>query len=451
MRRRSALGLAAGGLAAGLPLGLAGCGLSLPSWLGASNAKPPLPGVRTPVLLAEQGIRADPALADLKITLPPPVLNPAWPQSGGGPTHAPQHVKVADQIAEAWSADAGAGNGGRARLLAGPVMAGGRVFTVDVDGEVRAFAATDGTQIWSYDADQVEANDRNLGGGLGFADGRLVVTLPVGAVVALDAASGKEIWRQHVKAPLRTSPTIAGGQVLVPTADNQTFSLDARTGDLQWRHAGLFEQAGILGGASPAVDHGVVIAAYSSGEVYGLELSSGQPLWNETIVRPRRTLAVGTIPGIIADPVILNERVIVAGVTGEMASLDLARGDRLWSTDVTSSQMPWAAGDFIFALSEEQQLVCLTAQEGRVRWITAMQRYVDPADTGSRRIRWAGPVLASDRLLLASSEGEVTSVNPYTGKLLGTASLPGAVALPAAVAQGTVWYLTEGAELTALR
>ena len=444
MHRRRALGLAAG-----LPLSLAGCGIG--TWLGGNEAKTPLPGVRKPILLAEQGIQADPALAGLKITLPSPVSNAAWPQSGGGPAHAAQHVKVANQISTAWNASAGAGSSGRARLLAGPVMADGRVFTVNTDGEARAFAATDGTQIWSYDADQVEENDRNLGGGLGFADGRLVVTLPVGAIVALDARSGKEIWRQHVKAPLRTSPTIAAGQVLVPTADNQLFSLDLRTGDLQWRHAGLFEQAGILGGASPAVGGGLAVAAYSSGEVYGLELTSGQPLWNETIVRPRRTLAVGNIPGIVAAPVILNDRVIVAGVSGEMASLDLARGDRLWSTDVTSSQLPWAAGDFIFALSEEQQLVCLTAQEGQVRWVSGLQRYSDPQDTGSRRIRWVGPVLASDRLLLASSEGEVASVNPYTGKLLGTAALEGAVAQPAAVAQGTVWYLTEGGELTALR
>ena len=61
-------------------------------------------------------------------------------------------------------------------------------------------------------------------------------------------------------------------------------------------------------------------------------------------------------------------------------------------------------------------------QGGRIRWVSPLAELVDPDDPDSRRIRWAGPVLVSDRLLLASSEGEVVSVSPYTGEVLGKAS-----------------------------
>jgi outer membrane protein assembly factor BamB len=95
-----------------------------------------------------------------------------------------------------------------------------------------------------------------------------------------------------------------------------------------------------------------VVAAYSSGEVFGLELESGRPLWSDTVLRPRRTVAMNAITDIIGDPVIDRDRVLVAGVSGEMAALDVARGQRLWTADVTSTQMPWVAGDFVYVLTE---------------------------------------------------------------------------------------------------
>ena len=60
-------------------------------------------------------------------------------------------------------------------------------------------------------------------------------------------------------------------------------------------------------------------------------------------------------------------------------------------------------------------------------------------------------VLASDRPLVANSEGEVWSVSPYTGKLLGRVDVPGPVRIGPAVAEETVILLTDDADLIALR
>ena len=66
-------------------------------------------------------------------------------------------------------------------------------------------------------------------------------------------------------------------------------------------------------------------------------------------------------------------------------------------------------------------------------------------------IQWAGPVLASDRLLLANSEGEVWSISPYTGDALGRVDLPAPIQISPSVAKETVLVLTEDADLVALR
>ena len=66
-------------------------------------------------------------------------------------------------------------------------------------------------------------------------------------------------------------------------------------------------------------------------------------------------------------------------------------------------------------------------------------------------IRWLGPALAGDRLVLAGSTRELLAVSPYTGKVLGTQKLSGVASVAPVVADGTVYVVTDGGALLALR
>jgi len=64
---------------------------------------------------------------------------------------------------------------------------------------------------------------------------------------------------------------------------------------------------------------------------------------------------------------------------------------------------------------------------------------------------WSGPLLVSDRLVLVSSIGTAVSVSPYTGETLGQILLPAGTFVPPILANGTMYILTNDAELIALR
>ena len=74
-------------------------------------------------MLLERQLAADPRLADLPIRLPPPVVNPDWPQAGGVPSHAMHHLAANDDLKLAWRVDIGSGTAGASRT---PGAAGGR-------------------------------------------------------------------------------------------------------------------------------------------------------------------------------------------------------------------------------------------------------------------------------------------------------------------------------------
>jgi outer membrane protein assembly factor BamB len=427
---------------------LGGCGGD--GWFGGES-EVPLPGERVAVMLLERQLTADPQLADLPIRLPPPVVNPDWPQNGGTPSHAMHHLAADDDLALAWRAKIGSGASGDSQLLARPVVAEGRVYTMDAEGLISAFDVESGERVWQLEPADLDADEGLLGGGLAYNSGWLFATTSTGVVLGVNAASGSEIWRQSLTLPLRAAPTVADGRVLVLSADNQLYALDGQSGRPSWRHAGFFEGTGLLGGPSPAVAEGVVVVPYSSAEVFGLRLDNGRPLWSDTVQRPRRTEALAQINDIDGYPVIEGDQIYVAGYGGQMAAIDLRRGVRNWDLDLGSTQAPWAAGDFLYMLTTRSEVVSLLRDSGRIRWVSPLPRLSDPEDPASPPITWTGPILVGDRLLIAGSNSEALTVSPYNGEILGRLELPGPVLIPPIAAGGQVFFLTEDAELLAYR
>src|SRR4051812_30974744 len=110
----------------------------------------PTVGQRIPVLGTDANVEADPTLADVPVTIPGPTVNPDWPQPGGNPSKSIGHVGLGPTPTQAWSVSIGDGDSPAARLAAEPVVADGRVYTIDTMARVRAFAADTGAQIWEH-------------------------------------------------------------------------------------------------------------------------------------------------------------------------------------------------------------------------------------------------------------------------------------------------------------
>ncbi|HFD16078.1 MAG TPA: pyrrolo-quinoline quinone, partial [Rhodospirillales bacterium] len=262
---------------------------------------------------------------------------------------------------------------------------------------------------------------------------------------------GSVLWHRPLLAPILAPPTVSGELVFVVTADNRLLAMNRSDGTPVWQHAGLFEQAGILGGAPVATDGRTVVVAYSSGEVFALRFRDGRVIWSDSVLRPRRTLALGAISDITGAPVIDGDRVYVVGNGGEMAAFALDRGNRFWDSDLTSRETPWIAGEFIYLLTDRNEIVCLLRRGGRVRWVSPFARLADPEDPASARIIWSAPVLAGDRLVVAGSTAEAVSVSPYTGEVLGRIGLPAPVRIAPVIVDATLLFLTENGDLLAYR
>lgn len=428
-------------------LGFAVTGCS--AWMGGNEA-PPLPGERISILKHESALQPDTDIEASSIRLPAPSPTPDWPQNGGYANHAMHHIAAAPELREIWSTDIGAGADAGQRLVTTPVIADGRIFAMDADSDVTAFDASTGQELWSIRLTPDAEDDGHIAGGLAYANGRIFAGTGFAQVIAIDATTGQIAWRKHVSGPIRSAPTVRGGRVFAVSLDNKLHALAANDGRVLWTHSGSDELAMLLGGGSPAVDNGVVVVPYTSGELAALKVDNGRQLWMDSLTSRRRTDATAALAHIRAHPVIDRGRVFAISNSGLMVSIDLRSGQRIWDKNIGGHQSMWVAGDYLFTLTGNEELAALERDTGRVLWVTSLPRW-ENEDSREGAIVWTGPLLVSDRLIVASSNGTAVAVSPYSGKILGSEGMPDGVSVPPIVAGETVYFLADDATLAAYR
>jgi outer membrane protein assembly factor BamB len=428
-------------------LALAGCGV----FKKGNKRRTPTLGERIPILSFETRAEAETELGNVAIVLPPPERNAEWAQPGGSGAKQGGHLELAATPAQAWQTSIGKGSSGTARLNAAPVVGGGKVFTIDIVGQVRAFDAATGRQAWSSTLKLAKRGDRAaFGGGVSYGDGRVYVTNGQGLAAAYDAGNGDKLWERPLVQPLRGAPTVTANRVFVLSQDNQIHALDAAKGDLLWTVTGTVEAACILGTGAPAVLLDTVVTGFCSGELNALRTENGRSVWQDQLARTGRSTAMAALADIDASPVVDRGRVFAIGHGGRMVALELATGQRVWERNFAGVWTPWAAGDYLYLVTIEGEVLCVTRSEGKVRWVSRLTQYRNPKKK-TKPIQWAGPVLAGERLWFTSSNRELVAVDPYEGKTLTTMKLNGPAYLPPVVAGGTMYVLTDNGTLTAYR
>ena len=413
--------------------------------------KTPVIGQRIAILSSEGAVETDPDLRAQPMSLPAPVENSEWSQSGGSASKSMGQLALGSSLGQVWKTSIGKGSSLTARLAAEPIVAAGRVYTIDTMGSVRATDASSGAAVWATQTPVDKGNEVSLyGGGLAFDNGRIFATNGLGYVVALDAATGASVWQVRPGGPLRGAPSVAGGALYVMSQDNQIYSLNTADGSTNWSAAAALEIAGVFGSGSPAVAQGTVVAGFSSGELNAYRYENGRQVWQDALQRTSITTSVSTLSDIDADPVIDNGQVFAVGQGGRMVALDLNTGQRLWETNIAGISTPWVAGDWVFVVTDDAKLICFSRANGHIRWINQLPGYRQ-AKKKKGELDYTGPILAGGRLLVVGTSGSIINFDPETGSYQNQYEIRVTISLPPVVANSTLYVLDDLGTLHAFR
>lgn len=468
-------------LLGGLAVSLASCGTvrnALPFGLGGSKEPQATAtaGQRISVLEFEQQLAPSAALSGRDFFLPGPQAATAWSQPGGNADNSVEHVIAAPGFTVAWRRGVGAGSS-RTRQVMAPVVAdNGRVFVLDGEATVSALDSGTGAQAWKVNIrpDEREGGRRGFfgiggtggttgggfGGGVAVGGGKVFVSSGYRIVTALDQTTGAVLWTTPVDVPIHGAPTVSGSRVFVVDVENQIQAFDTTTGAQDWSYRGIPEPARIMRASSPAVTGDTVVAPFSSGEVVALRAATGQSVWQQVLSRTSRTSALSEIRDIAGRPVISRGVVYAISHSGLLSALDIRTGQPKWSPlPIAGVNAPLPVGDVVYVVSKDGELTVINRDTGQIYWSRNLNEGRVRQEGGllgffDRTVRpeWSGPLLASNRLVLTNSDGELVAFDPKTGAQTASLKLgAGPIYLAPAAYNGALYVLSDKGDLVSIR
>jgi outer membrane protein assembly factor BamB len=410
-------------------------------------------GTRTPLDQAFPGIEAPEVTEDIAapISLAEPVTLDSWPMRSLTTRNVVPHLSLSAAPVELWASDIGQGNTRRARITADPVMADGRIFTLDSDAQLTA-TGTDGSTLWTADLTAgYERGGGVSGGGLAVVGGVVYATTGYGELIALQPANGEVIWRQRLGAGI-TAPTVTDNSVYVVSRDSQAWSLNPENGRIRWQLPAGPATAVLSGGASPALTDRLVIFPFGSGELVATLRLSGVRVWGTTVAGARRGVAYNDLNDITGDPVIVGNTLYAGNQSGRVVAMEASSGERLWTAQDGAYSPVLPAGDSIFFVSDRNELIRLDAETGTRIWGTELPLYVNERERRRQAVfTHYGPILAGGRLVVASGDGNIRFFDPESGAELSRVEIRGGAAAHPIVVGGTLYVVSGAGRLHAFR
>lgn len=394
-----------------------------------------------------------PASYSQPISLPAAQANAEWAQRGGNARHAAPHAALSKAPVAIWASNFGAGNSRKNRISAAPVVAGGRVFAMDAGMTVTALS-TGGGLLWQSNLTaDFDKGGGVSGGGLASNGAQVFASTAYGEVVAMDAKSGAVVWRQRIDAPAIGAPAIEGNRVYVSGRDGSAWALDTANGKVVWQVFGAPGKSGWLGSAAPTVGDSVVYFPSNSGDLMAvLKPGGGTPVWHSSAAGKRLGRAYASSFDITGDAALVGNTLYAGTGAGRTVAMDAGSGQLIWAAPEGAMGPLAVAGGSVFMVNDEARLVRVDAGDGSLIWSVEMP-YFENEKPKKRQAITAhyGPVLAGNRLWVASSDGKLSAFSPTDGALVYQTEMPGGAAAQPAVAGGVLYVVTTKGQVVAFR
>lgn len=428
-------------------LTLSGCGLFMGSPKRASEAER---AGRVPLSVLEQKLKADPEMATANVELPAPAAMTEWTQAGGQPSKVPGNIDAAPEFKIDWSIGAGAGSADQRRIVAPPVVKDGRIYIIDAEQKVTAYSVDRGQRIWQVTLKSSNKKDgQAIGGGLAISGDTLVVSSGYAFIVGLKLEDGQEVWRHRTESPMSGSAAVAGDRAYVTSVNNDIYAINVASGQVDWSDSAISESARISSSPSPALSNELLVAPFSSGELVAYLPANGRRLWVDTLTSAGRFTPLSAINDIAGRPAV-EEGVVYAGsFSGVLAAIDARSGQRIWDVPFGTRLGPVPSGSYLFVMGTNGQVVALSKFDGKVVWVRDLPEY--KKGSTADRLVWTGPLIASGRIIVGNSEGDLLALDAQTGQTKSELKVGGPVLIEPIAAAGKIFVLTDNGQLIAIK
>lgn len=303
-----------------------------------------------------------------------------------------------------------------------PIILQNMAYFLDSAGELFAVDLQNFQNLWRKQVFKKSLLKNYRIARLGVCDDKLFAVAGINEIRAVNRGNGEILWQRQVSSVLTSAPICDGKAVFVISDNNKLYNLSAATGELNWVSSGVARPTAIFGNADPVLKDGLVIAAYSSGEIYGIDKKTGETLWSQDLILSKATSSDFYLNDIDATPLVHDNVVYAVGNGGLLKAMSLKNGEFLWKKEIASVVDFWLAGDFLFVINNDNKLLAIHKKTGGIKWAADLPAFENPKKPASKFV-YSGLIMAGDKLVISRADGVLIIVSPFDGKIEKTFDL----------------------------
>ena len=293
-----------------------------------------------------------------------------------------------------------------------PIISENTIFYYDNDFSVISKNIDTGKLNWSIKLESEKQENFSLVSGFFLDNKTLFFSTGLGNIYAVDLVDGKVKWFKKFGIQFSRPPVASKEKIFLVSDDNQLYAINKKNGDVVWSHLGNIEELSIIGGSKPALDEGIIVVSYSSGEIFALDETNGSIIWFDNI--STSNFFSKTNINDIQSPICIEKgKLFVPTFSNKLLVYDLKTGKKSWDLKLSSINPMVISGETIYVIDINSKLMSIDKVSGKLLWAVQLR-----SKKGKTEINWSGPLLSSYKLLVVSSDGTILSLSPFTGKTI---------------------------------
>lgn len=257
----------------------------------------------------------------------------------------------------------------RAPITSSATVHDGKVFFTGFDGFLYALNQQKGTLLWKLQLETKPAGPKDefdFFTSSPTLDGEtLYVGSGTGEVYAVNATTGKALWKTAVQSPVRATPLVVQGEVVVVGYHKNLYRLNARTGKILWTH-NMFG----YGQSTPTTDGNLFfLGTRGTHSTQAYHLKTGAQVWSF----PDSDAWMPASPA-------YDQGVLFMGSSGtkNLYAINAKNGEKLWQfhTEGFVFSSPAVTPNLVFTGSYDNHVYAIDRQSGQLKWKFNTQKAV---------------------------------------------------------------------------
>lgn len=309
-----------------------------------------------------------------------------------------------------------------------PLILNDKVYMASREGLVVALELASGKRLWTFDLRKDEtlstlqrirqrfsSDNARIAGGIAQGYGNIYFGTENGDVVALNAETGEQVWRIQVPGEVLVSPAVGDAFVVVKLGTGTLVGLNPDNGEQRWVFENEQPPLTIRGVSEPVIDSGGVIYGTSNGRVGVLVVDRGFQAWEETIATPKGSTDLSRLVDVDAKPIVVAGNIYSIAFNGELFAMDLRSGQQIWKRDYASFRNMAVSGTVLYLVDSVGRIYAVDRRNGTELW----------SQTGLHKHFLTGPTVYKDYLVVGDNKGNLHWLNRSTGEFVARQSFDG--------------------------